>query len=111
MVSDSATDDSTCTAPIKISQDCNIYVTELDSSKSLSIALRPARQAYLLCLEGQVDLYMEGNDATRVSLDQHDAAEIFVTEQSSLTTIAGSNSAAHLLLVEMAFTGRGRGDL
>ena len=111
MVRDNADDDSTCTAPIRIAQDCNIYVTELDPSRSLSITLRSARQAYVLCMEGEVDLYIEGNDSGKVSLSQHDAAEVFLTEESSLTAIAGSNRAAHILLVEMPFTGRGRGDL
>ena len=113
MVSNNEIGDDTCTTPIKISQDCNIYVTELDSSKSLVFPMKASRQAYILCLEGQVNIKIEGNDGSQEDIiyDQHDAAEVFITDGSNLITSTSNSSSAHVLMVEMAFVGRGRSDI
>ena len=111
MVSDNEYEDSTCATPIKISQDCNIYVTELDNSQTLSFPMKAARQAYLLCMEGQISLQIENSDQSEISLKQHDAAEIFITDGTNLIASTTTSSPAHLLMVEMVFTGRGRSDI
>jgi redox-sensitive bicupin YhaK (pirin superfamily) len=119
MVSDNDNREAAATcptpAPIQISQDCNIYVTELDASQQLLFPLQANRQAYLLCLEGQVSIQIQGSDQQQpqvVTLDQHDAAELFVTAaDTQLVTRASDSSSTHVLMVEMAYTGRGRSDL
>lgn len=81
--------------PVKINQDCNVFVTELSpnvASKALSIG--KDRQAYLLCIEGSGKI--AGQDMQR-----HDSAEIkgpFEVELLSGTT------GAYVLVFEMALT-------
>ncbi len=42
--------------PVKINQDVNIYVAEMDPGHSLSFAIKSGRMAYFLCMEGDVSL-------------------------------------------------------
>lgn len=93
--------------PIKINQDANIHVAELSNGHSVDFHLQPGRQAYLLCIEGSVKVTgQHGED----SLDRHDAAEIYGENRFQVTPVSNDGS-AHVLLVEMAYTGRGRTDL
>ena len=108
MVSDVKSDSSVATA-IKINQDANIFVTELDKGKSTEFSVGNDRQVYLLCIEGQATVSF-GDSC--VSLDQHDASEVL--KGGSLKVEAtGSDSrvGAHMLLIEMAYQGPGRSDL
>lgn len=93
--------------PIKINQDANIHVTEVSAGNSVTFNLAAGRQAYLLCVEGSA--VVEGAHGTE-SLDRHDAAEVFGENAFTITPTSGSSS-AHMLMVEMAFTGNGRTDL
>lgn len=86
--------------PVKINADANIHVTELDPACSLDFRLGTDRQAYLLCVEGSIDVT---GDSLQESLSQHDAAEMVGREEFKFT--AGPKG-AHLLLVEM----RGQGE-
>lgn len=106
MVSDVDAPQSQST-PIKINQDANIKVTELEPGHTVDLSISSGRQAYLLCMEGSLNVTDKQDASKTYSLERHDAAEIF---GSSYTFLAGS-SGAHLLMVEMAFTGRGRGDI
>jgi quercetin 2,3-dioxygenase len=98
---------SAAETPIKINQQANIHVTELAPGATVSFQLAEGRQAYLLCMEGSVQV--DGAHGTAV-LDHHDAAEVFGSNALVVKTFA-SGPVAHLLLVEMAFTGPGRTDL
>mmetsp|Transcript_75863 Transcript_75863/g.222377 ORF Transcript_75863/g.222377 Transcript_75863/m.222377 type:complete len:296 (-) Transcript_75863:172-1059(-) len=90
--------------PVQISQDCNVYVTEISPSLSPGpFELASGRQAYLLCVEGAASLR-----GSEVALRRHDAAEL--KGPLSLDWSAGS-SGALLLLFEMAQTADGRTDL
>mmetsp|Transcript_2186 Transcript_2186/g.3439 ORF Transcript_2186/g.3439 Transcript_2186/m.3439 type:complete len:326 (+) Transcript_2186:63-1040(+) len=118
--------DETPTA-VKINQDANIHVTEVMPGQSVDFELKAGRQAYLLCVEGDAHLKMTAADATAGSgsgleeeqqLQQHDSAEVFGPStltiaplDSSATTNESTPGAAHVLLVEMAYTGVGRTDL
>ncbi len=93
-------------APIKINQDANIYVAEITTGNTVSFDLANGRQGYLLCMEGSAQL--EGAHGSE-SLDRHDAAEVFGSNSFTVTPLNGQS--AHLLLVEMEFTGIGRSDL
>lgn len=105
--------------PIKINQDANIHVTELDAGQTLSFEVAEGRQAYLLCMEGGVSLQ---GDGTSEQLDRHDAAEIFGPHTFTMTALSArtveddcetkdATCGAHVLLVEMEHTGAGRTDL
>lgn len=93
--------------PIKINQDANIHVAELSSGNTIDFHLQEGRQAYLLCVEGKVKVSgQRGEDF----LERHDAAEIY-GENHFQVTPDGDQQTGHVLLVEMAFTGKGRSDL
>ncbi|CAK9062791.1 unnamed protein product [Durusdinium trenchii] len=83
------------TTPVKINQDCNVFVTELSAGvASKALAIGKDRQAYLLCMEGEIKL--AGQD-----LQRHDAAEI--KGPFELEVLSGK-SGAYLLVFEMALT-------
>jgi len=98
LVSDEMADVRT---PVKIQQDCNVFVSELSPGKvAPSLAVAAGRQAYMLCVEGEVNL---GGKAMR----QHDGCE--VKGDVKLEPMAG-NEGALLLVFEMAATSDTRGD-
>ena len=105
LVSDVKGSEST---PIKINQDANIHVTEVNQGQSVTFTLNPGRQAYLLCMEGNA--IVEGAHGVE-TLDRHDAAEIFGENVFTIRPTEQSPQPAHMLLVEMAYTGIGRSDL
>lgn len=101
--------DSASNAPIKINQDANIYVTEINSS-AIDFDVKPGRQAYLLCIEGGVSV--KASDVAEVSLSAQDAMEARGPATLHLTSASSSGgSKAHLLLVEMALDNSGRRDI
>lgn len=92
-------------ADIAVNQDVNIFVSEISANNKISTSLSGKRQGYLLMIEGSGSVGV--NDETEV-LNRHDAAEVF---GSSELTITAGDEGAHVLLVEMDFTGLGRTDL
>ncbi|MDZ4941357.1 pirin family protein, partial [Clostridium perfringens] len=56
-------------APIKINQDANFYVVELDEGKEIDFSVESGRQAYLVQIEGSSII----ND---VELDERDGLEV-----------------------------------
>jgi len=76
-------------APIKINQDVNIYVLELEDEKETEFVVGKDRQAYLVQIEGESNI----ND---VQLSAKDALEI--TEE---TILIKSNAKSHYLVIEM----------
>ena len=77
-------------APIKIHQDVQIFVGELDKSKVLEYAIEENRQVYFVQIEGEGQV----ND---VALDEGDAMEI--TTEKSLHVKALTK--AHILFIDM----------
>jgi len=45
---------SAVNTPIKINQDANIFVTEVEAGKEVGFTIEQGRQAYLLCIEGGI---------------------------------------------------------
>jgi redox-sensitive bicupin YhaK (pirin superfamily) len=92
--------------PIKINQDANIFVTEVSHGNTVNFEIKQGRQAYLLCIDGSVNLSTESGNA---ELLKHDAAELVgpLTFRNSPT----GSSPAHLLIVEMEASGTGRTDV
>ncbi len=76
-------------APIKINQDSNIFVLELDEDKEIDFNVGDNRQAYLVQIEGTSDI-------NNIVLNMRDAAEITeeVIKIKALET-------SHFLVVEM----------
>ncbi len=77
-------------AKIKIRQDVNIYVCELDADKSLEYSMKEHRQIYFVQIEGTSDI-------NGTMLNDSDAMEI--TDENSLSIRALEKS--HFLFIEM----------
>lgn len=76
-------------APIKINQDANIFVLELDKDKEIEFKVGEGRQAYLVQIEGSSDI----ND---IILNMRDGLEI-IEEDIKIKAIETS----HFLVIEM----------
>lgn len=98
--------DSSFKTPIKILQDANFYVSELDKGVSLDFQLAENRQAYFLCIEGDVDLVGANAAGTEESssLKMHDGAELF----GDLKLKIEAKTTSHVLIVEMEKNGDSR---
>ncbi len=90
--------------PIKINQDANIHVAEIDLNNTVNFNVMNDRQAYLLCMEGSIEV--KTKDRT-LKLLRHDSAEI----KSINVEVTSVENKAHVLIVEMALTRDGRTDL
>ena len=77
-------------ANIKIHQDVNFYVSQLDPKKNLEYKINENRQVYFVQIEGKSSL-------NKILLNEGDAMEI--TNESLLNITALSSS--HFLLIEM----------
>lgn len=76
-------------APIKINQDANFYVLELDKGMEIEFPVSEGRQAYLVQVEGNSSI-------NNVRLQARDAAEI-VEENIKIT----AEETSHYLIIEM----------
>lgn len=85
--------------PVKVNQDVNLFVIELNASDNTSFTIDQSRQGYLLCMEGNADFSDKNNEEKKVlaNLQQHDAAEI----KGFLNFNVVANSFTRLLIVEM----------
>jgi len=84
--------------PIKINQDVNIYVAELDQGSKVEFKVQEDRQVYFVCVEGKTILNGE-------SLTQHDAAEIVGQIDLSINSSEGPSS---VFIIEMSKTNDSR---
>lgn len=78
------------TAPIKIYQDINIYVSKLDKNKQLEKKIEKSRQIYFVQIEGSSAI-------NGIELNESDAMEI--TQEEQITVFALTPS--HFLFIEM----------
>jgi len=94
--------------PVKLNQDTNIFVTEIDDGKTLELNLKEGRQAYVLCISGK-DVNVSADGSGLDSLQGYDAAEAI--GPAKLQFVGSGNT--HLLVVEMAHDeqAHGRSDL
>lgn len=76
-------------APIKINQDANIFVLELDKDKEIEFKVGEGRQAYLVQIEGRADI-------NNIILNKRDGLEI-IEEDIKIKAIETS----HFLVIEM----------
>lgn len=113
--------------PVKIAQDANLFVAEMDANQTIEFDIKKDRMAYLLCVEGSMTLMSNNNndggvdDVTTVALQRHDGCEItpggeggtkLTITATGLENVEGVDISSHILLFEMAHvTGSGRKDL
>jgi hypothetical protein len=75
---------------LRINQDANIFVSEVDKGQQLTVGLQDRRQAYLLCVEGSLNI-------NGIELMTSEAIEVAGETQLTLNALEDS----HLLMVEM----------
>ena len=96
--------------PVALNQDVDCFAAELEVDRSLSLDVPEGRQAYLLCVEGSLEV----NGA---ELDRHDAAEIVggpgpLRIRSTRVEDTEGGKVAHLLVLVMKEQpGSGRTDV
>ena len=78
-------------ADIKIYQDINIYVSELEIDKSLEFEIKENRQVYFVQIEGSSNI-------NEITLNAGDAMEIVDIEEIEIKALENS----HFLFIEMA---------
>ena len=76
-------------APIKVNQDANTFVLELDKDQEIEFKVGEGRQAYLVQIEGRTDI-------NNIGLNMRDGLEI-IEEDIKIKAIETS----HFLLIEM----------
>jgi redox-sensitive bicupin YhaK (pirin superfamily) len=107
---------TSASTPVKINQDCNMFVTESDVGVDVPpLKIESGRQAYMLCMEGAAEvnaLTAVGERVANVNLARHDAAEIIGPVTIQLRA-GQSGDACHVLVFEMAYASQahGRSDL
>ena len=79
------------TADIKIYQDINIYVSELEINKSLEFEIKENRQVYFVQIEGSSNI-------NEITLNAGDAMEIVDIKKIEIKALENS----HFLFIEMA---------
>jgi len=107
---------------VKINTDANMYATELDAGKGLTLDIAAGRQAYVLCVDGKTSVLLNGTnveetcvvedeDNNGVELEMHDAAE--VVGPAKIRFEGSASVGVHLLVVEMKHdvTSDGRSDV
>lgn len=107
MVTDINNNNNLIDVPIKINQDANISVIEIENNININLIINSNRQGYLLCIEGSIEVIDNNNQ--KYLLNKYDAAEIYGSSYIIKSLINNEN--AHLLLIEMSFTGKGRTDI
>mmetsp|Transcript_22254 Transcript_22254/g.51335 ORF Transcript_22254/g.51335 Transcript_22254/m.51335 type:complete len:279 (-) Transcript_22254:134-970(-) len=99
------------TTPLEVQQDCDIYAATLDLGSQVNMELPPDRQAYLLCIEGSIQI-----NSGSATVTKYDACEITQGGGNLEFTAANvedseSGPVAHFLLFVMeAADGSGRTD-
>ena len=79
------------TADIKIYQDINIYVSELETNKTLDFKIEKNRQVYFVQIEGS-------SSVNEITLNDGDAMKILDIEEIKIKALENS----HFLFIEMA---------
>ena len=79
------------TAEIKIYQDVNIYVSELETNKTLDFKIEKNRQVYFVQIEGS-------SSVNEITLNDGDAMEILDIEEIKIKALGNT----HFLFIEMA---------
>jgi len=93
--------------PVRINQDVNFYVTELDggASDALTFDIAAGRQAYVLQIEGATRYAPTddaSNDTNSVQLTRHEAATVIGPAKFALSPLEPStNGNSHVLVLEM----------
>lgn len=85
-------------AKVSCLQDANVFVSEADAGVTQDIELGSQRQAYLICIEGNLKV-------NEVALSSRDAMEIISDGSNPFpVSLAAGSHGCHFLMVEMQKT-------
>lgn len=108
----SDTDRTDLDTPVKVAQDVNCRAAELEMDKSVTVNLDKNRQAYLLCIEGQLEVNGETvkkYDAVEIHGNEDDETALDIKATGVEETENGE--VAHFLMFDMPLVpGSGRND-
>jgi len=95
--------------PVKINQDIDTYAAEIELGQTVTVDLPSNRQAYLLCVEGSLDINGK-------QLNKYDGTEIHgngtpLTIKATNVETTEHGDLAHFLMFSMKEDGSGRTDL
>ena len=77
-------------------QDANVFVSECDSGTKFDLALRPKRQAYLICIEGDLAVNKE-------QMTTRDAAEAVAGDGEPMQLqLEALQKGSHFMIIEMS---------
>lgn len=77
-------------------QDANVFVSECDAGTKFSLALRAKRQAYLICIEGNLAVNNE-------QMTTRDAAEAVAGDAEPMQLrLEALQEGSHFMIIEMA---------
>lgn len=83
---------------VKINQDCNMYVGRVDEGKSIAVDVKEGRMAYVLCLEGEVEVTSGNGSFETESMQEHDGGKVWGPSPISFKSVTGQSQ---MLVVEM----------
>ena len=111
----SSVDSKDTRATVQINQDCNVYSSELELGKSITMPISEGRMAYMIALEGSVkvgDVVLERHDAAEITSSSTDGKGSLDVTSVAVEKAEHGKEVAHVLLFEMQHVhGAGRGDL
>jgi len=81
---------------IAIYQDANIFVSEIEEGKTVTFNLEEGRQAYLVCVEGDLDINGKAQLAAKDAVEITGPSELVFTNLNRQSGVK-----AHFLMVEM----------
>lgn len=92
--------------PIRLHQDATVVVSETDPGFRQRIRLGKSRQAYIVCIEGTLDLVpeipLQQNDSTSgVSLEMREAVEVVPADTGIALDLVAGGQGAHVMIIEM----------
>ena len=95
--------------PVKVNQDVDTFAAELELDKTVTVDLANNRQAYMLCIEGSLEVNGQ-------MLAKYDGAEVHgngtpLTVKATGVEATENGDVAHFLMFSMKDDGSGRTDL
>eukprot|EP01139_Manchomonas_bermudensis_P006014 Amastigsp_a176227_86.p1 type:complete len:287 gc:universal Amastigsp_a176227_86:1-861(+) len=88
----------------RIHQDVNVITSELDGSSPVAYSLRPDRQMYLICAEGDLNVKIAGK-ADNIELHERDALKVKAPAAGAEIEFTSASPNSLLLFIEMARNG------
>lgn len=91
-------------APIQLSQDVNVYVSELDYNKTVEYQLKKGRQCYLVCPEGTLNINNVIDLETKAAVRLYGELLLNIKGTKKIDSSQPYEPSAHFMMIEMEQT-------